>query len=933
MNTHIFLFIIIIIVLNIHCEEEIGLPEEYICDKDGSVKSNDMTTIRLWTKNAQNYKFDVSFQTIGQNKCQNQQRCTLMNWKSVRDLNNYLQKYPLGELQNGLVLINNTMLIPGIKYILNVKIFNAGNPIDEKTLTFYVKQNVTKPKVSLLLSAPDTCYAYSIFVINARVNICTNLTTYYFVWELTSSVGSTVFSSHSSDLVIPPDTFQALENYTIWCHLISLDGTTVTEKFKKINVLSKGLLVRLPVKHLTTKTGQNVRIRAILRDFDNTNGDIKVVWNCLEAITGDKCDVTSDNSELETKFTPGLYEISVQVSSETDSCTVEVKNDVPVVEFEEIEFPVNTGVEIHATIYELQSFCTLQWMSPDLDLSVVPGNIINVTMKEDLFLNELEGFSNETFDRKFNLIIPPASDNWEGLKGDAKYLFRLVIKCPNFEEINETESVLTVSTSDVIIETNAPPKIQQLDVTPLEGDAFLTTFTFKTSRAEDKDGDAPILYKFGYNLENRDVILCNMADVTNCDVTLPFSDEGIQTFLECCDNFNSCGRVLGPLIRTKFPENVDNTIILQGFMNKILGEDYNKAFIEAFGILHSVNNSREAITQKIDETIDRYLNMVDLTDVTKYSVANLMKNINDFNPQLQLSESILNKVLELRNKFSDDDSSYTQRKLLSIRPKRAPMTLYDVRNYLEISELIITTASDPNKIKFEKEKLRKQLRNYMEKLCTNLKKTLTLELKTLVFGVEKLTKNNFISVPFDGNSWQINARIKLGFDKNTKGKCVGKAIFRDYLDKNGIIFFATILNENEGEGDVLVYLPKNNTAEGVPTCLVYGNNGWKSDCKVVQNIGNFVKCSCKYLGYYYLEYKQLVRVSTTVLPTENHPNETLGKFLDGNNNNTKNFIGIIILVITIRKVFHDDEDDEDETFDFPKYAQLHNEEYLNDMHI
>ncbi|XP_015834825.1 uncharacterized protein LOC103312534 isoform X2 [Tribolium castaneum] len=842
MKAHIFLFIIVI--FTVHCEEEIGLPE-YNCDKNG-----DMTTIRLWTKNTQtfDYKFDVNFQTISQ-KCQNQQRCTLINWKSVRDLNNYLRKYPLGKLQTGLVLINNTMLIPGIKYILNVKILNAGNPIDEKTLILF-KQNDTKPEEFLLL-APDTYYAHSILVINARVNICTNLTAYYFIWELTSRVGNSVFPSHSSELIVPPNTFQALENYTIWCRLVSQDGISVSKVSKRINVLSKGLVVRLPVNYLTAKSGQTVRIRAILHDFDNTVGELKIVWDCLETNTGDKCDVTSDNNELEMEFTPGLYEISVQVTknnfSETDSCTVEVKSDVPVVEFEEIEFPVNMKVEIYATIYELKSFCTLQWTSPDLDLSIVPGNVINVTIKEDLFLNELEEYSNETFDRKFNLIIPPTSDYWEGLKGDAKYLFRLVIKCPTYDETNETESVLT--TNDVIIETNAPPTIQQLNVNPLEGDAFLTTYTFTTLKAQDKDG--PILYKFGYNLENRDVILCNMVDVTNCDASLPYSDKGIQTFLECCDSFNSCGRVLGPLVQTKRLENGNFAVILQRFANKMFWVDYDKAFVEAFAILYSGDNSsREIVTQKIDETIDKYL-IGDFTNSTiKYSVANLLKNINDFNPQLQLSESILNKVLELRNKFSDE-SSYTQRKLLSIRPKRASMTLYDVRNYLEISELIITTSSDPNKIKFEKEKLRKLLRNYMEKLCTNLKKTLTLELKTLVFAVEKLTKNNLISViPFEGNSWQVNARIKLGFVKETKGKCVGKAIFRDYLDKSGIIYFATILNTNQSS-DVLVFLPKNNSAEGVPTCVVYGNDGWKNDCEVVQNIANFVKCSCKYLGYFY----------------------------------------------------------------------------------
>jgi hypothetical protein len=116
-------------------------------------------------------------------------------------------------------------------------------------------------------------------------------------------------------------------------------------------------------------------------------------------------------------------------------------------------------------------------------------------------------------------------------------LFRLTITCPSSDEVldefNETGAVLTDSvtaTSDVIIETNAPPSVQDLEVAPSDGDAFLTKFIFKTSKAEDKDGDGPILYKFGYILGNRDVILWNLGDVTNCEATLPYSGK-VETLL------------------------------------------------------------------------------------------------------------------------------------------------------------------------------------------------------------------------------------------------------------------------------------------------------------------------------------------------------------------------------------------------------------------
>jgi hypothetical protein len=128
-------------------------------------------------------------------------------------------------------------------------------------------------------------------------------------------------------------------------------------------------------------------------------------------------------------------------------------------------------------------------------------------------------------------------------------------------------------------------------------------------------------------------------------------------------------------------------------------------------------------------------------------------------------------------------------------------------------------------------------------------------LKTVILSVEKLNKNslnNLISVPFEGNSWQIFARIRLGnVVKDARLKCVGKAIFKDYLDKTGVVYFADILNTSDinEAAEIVIYLPKNKSADGTPNCLVYRSE-WRSDCTVVQNIANYVKCSCKYLGYY-----------------------------------------------------------------------------------
>jgi hypothetical protein len=88
------------------------------------------------------------------------------------------------------------------------------------------------------------------------------------------------------------------------------------------------------------------------------------------------------------------------------------------------------------------------------------------------------------------------------------------------------------------------------------------------------------------------------------------------------------------------------------------------------------------------------------------------------------------------------------------------------------------------------------------------------------------------------------------------------------------------------------------------------------------------------------------RAAATVVPTGPErivPNDSLAQYRDKTKGNydtvsyvviVASVIGIIVLTVTVRKIFHDDDDKEDsETFEFPKYAQLHDEEFLNDAHI
>lgn len=176
---------------------------------------------------------------------------------------------------------------------------------------------------------------------------------------------------------------------------------------------------------------------------------------------------------------------------------------------------------------------------------------------------------------------------------------------------------------------------------------------------------------------------------------------------------------------------------------------------------------------------------------------------------------ILQNLKALRDKLLENDytkAHYTRKLLSFARAKRSSSSLQDVTSYLEISELIITNTNDSETINFEKEKLIKQLKNQMVKLCNGLKtqkvqlgiifpnKTFVnpnfLELKTLVLGVEKINQNsfnNYISIPFERNSWNSSARLKLDEEKLKNG-CIGKASFKNYLGKKGIVYFVDLVN-------------------------------------------------------------------------------------------------------------------------------------------
>lgn len=168
-------------LFNIHQERiQVGVPE-FVC-KNGKIlnKQSDITTVKLIENEIDDikYQFNVKFRSTD-NKCDNNQRCTLMMWRDVREFNAFLNQYS----SSGVLEINNTLIKPGIEYIIEVSLLKSGQIIEKKHFFIdyvsneYVK-TLVKPDASINLLGSNFGYALSSFYIYADVHLCKNISYY-----------------------------------------------------------------------------------------------------------------------------------------------------------------------------------------------------------------------------------------------------------------------------------------------------------------------------------------------------------------------------------------------------------------------------------------------------------------------------------------------------------------------------------------------------------------------------------------------------------------------------------------------------------------------------------------------------------------------------------------------------------------------------------
>ncbi|KAJ8922488.1 hypothetical protein NQ315_007516 [Exocentrus adspersus] len=239
-------------------------------------------------------------------------------------------------------------------------------------------------------------------------------------------------------------------------------------------------------------------------DLGNKNGELLKEWICIYNNRNLCKNQKGDTLNIENGFVEeGEYKISIKVTkgsmTKTASSTINVMKNVPSIEIDTVTSPIvpSSGFEIKANVEDVRTFCALQWKSEQrpyfIDLNEIPGNVSELVMvfvRRDLFLMEIEEYSNDVSHKNHDLKIPPPTE----------------AKCPKIQlqenkiEVEYSQEILndTLTVSALVeIDVNVPPKLQPLNVWPLQGVALETVFSFQTTKALVTGTEPPFLYKFG----------------------------------------------------------------------------------------------------------------------------------------------------------------------------------------------------------------------------------------------------------------------------------------------------------------------------------------------------------------------------------------------------------------------------------------------------
>ncbi|KAJ4428199.1 hypothetical protein ANN_24214 [Periplaneta americana] len=450
--------------------------------------------------------------------------------------------------------------------------------------------------------------------------------------------------------------------------------------------------------------------------------------------------------------------------------------------------PVNpkVGVTVPAVVMDTREGCRMWWsvlQEPGrefLDLAEVVGlgDPVLVTLEESRdVMGSLQYFTprltlicpEESFTRtgltcrEFPLVIPGPTGTWPGLKDNAGYKLRLSVACPKQQ----------TSYADFLIITNSPPSVKALkvssrglfdicyfhcpimynfiiitvQVSPEEGEALRTRFTFSTEAADDSVADLPLLYRFGYRIgEQEPSHIFSMSNVElHADTILPAAMSVVPT-LEVCDVNNLCSAVEGASVTVKLPTNLTLAEVQQvgaQFRDHVAAGQYVEAQSLALASLQTLKRlpdqslhtaATEIIEAEIRKELKHQQDRLDMNSGSLQSSLDFLDMSIKVLSELPMSGSTLQDLVAFKDKIlslakhsgelKQKYSSFSDRQKKPSRHRRSNqgspqipvLELKNVETMLKLSEREIKEGNSSAVLQAKK-KLLNEVHTYMFNLC------------------------------------------------------------------------------------------------------------------------------------------------------------------------------------------------------------------------
>lgn len=343
--------------------------------------------------------------------------------------------------------------------------------------------------------------------------------------------------------------------------------------------------------------------------FDPEHDKLKIIWTCLnqEEVKDQACLSKTSNGNRSVHMTfpkTGSYFVSVSVTInegvKNDSALVEVRPDiissVEFLTFDPFFVVTESAFSAAVQIKYLIPQCTAEWfLVRSSQLQSGFGEMIINDLEEN-FLSELIEYENNTISYKLFLTVPEGSEeNSTGIIRGKNH-FRLVIECP--PPINEDMPENTTmenennikSYVDLVLNSNDPPSVEELDVQPKSGAALKTLFKFSTGPSIGSEEVYPMRYRFYYVVEDFDILVGDFYENTVTSVELPGSNAPIGTKYTVCDSRNACRTVKGPEVTTSIEEisETELDLKLEAIKGSIGRRDYEEFFERAVSCIWTI---------------------------------------------------------------------------------------------------------------------------------------------------------------------------------------------------------------------------------------------------------------------------------------------------------------------------------------------------------